>query len=138
MQSMWININLILFLGLESYIDYKTKHVNTLLCLIFSLIGLMYQAKNAGNIKNIYVGLFFIVLIYIFCLLTNGQIGIGDGYVIGTMAIFLGLEVVWIFVKALFICSILSIGLIFCKKINKKATIPFVPFLLMAYTINIF
>ncbi|NLL72778.1 MAG: hypothetical protein GX237_04555 [Clostridiales bacterium] len=65
---------------------------------------------------------------------TGGKIGVGDGLVICVTGIGLGF---WtnleLFVLALFIAAIFSIGLLAFRLADRKKSIPFLPFLFLSY-----
>ncbi len=66
--------------------------------------------------------------------ITGGQIGIGDGLIVSIMGIGLGFnEIAFILAYGLFGSGIFSIGLILFCKVNRKVTIPFIPFILLGY-----
>jgi leader peptidase (prepilin peptidase)/N-methyltransferase len=65
---------------------------------------------------------------------TRGQIGIGDGLIVSIIGIGLGFNrLAFMLVYGLFGAAIFSIGLIIFRKVNRKDTIPFIPFLLFGY-----
>jgi leader peptidase (prepilin peptidase)/N-methyltransferase len=65
---------------------------------------------------------------------TGGKIGIGDGLALSVTGMGLGF---WsnmeLFAIALSLAAVFSIGLIVFRKANRKKTIPFMPFLFIAY-----
>lgn len=67
---------------------------------------------------------------------TGGKIGMGDGMLLCISGIGLGF---WnnleLFAIGLFLAAIVSIVLLIMKKVNRKHSIPFVPFLFMGYLI---
>ncbi len=83
------------------------------------------------------------VLVGIFvCLLsrvTGGKIGFGDGLVLCVTGLALGF---WrnmeLFAVSLLAAALVSIALILLRKANRKTRIPFVPFLLFGYILQIF
>lgn len=68
---------------------------------------------------------------------TGGKIGMGDGYLLCVTGISLGF---WgnmeLFATALFTAALVSIVLLIFKLADRKKSIPFIPFLFLAYLIR--
>lgn len=98
-----------------------------LICLPF---GTTFDIGN--RIGGVMVGIAMILL----SKLTQGKIGIGDGLLLCVTGLLLGfwsnMELLAI---ALFVASVLSIVLLALRLVNRKHSIPFVPFLFVAYLI---
>lgn len=99
----------------------------TFICLPFC--GNM---SMAGRIAGVAVGAFVIL----FSLITGGKIGIADGILLCITGLGLGF---WgnmeLFCLALFMAAGLSIILLAMKKVNRKMSLPFIPFIFTGYII---
>ncbi|HHX12016.1 MAG TPA: prepilin peptidase [Clostridiales bacterium] len=77
------------------------------------------------------------LVVLLISLLTEGKIGMGDGFILCVTGISLGF---WnnleLFFIALILSAILSIILLAAKKVDRKQGIPFVPFIFMAFVIG--
>ena len=102
----------------------------TVLCLLF-----VEHPSIAGRIGGLSIGLAIVLL----SKLTAGKIGMGDGILLCITGIGLGF---WsnleLFGIALFLAAILSIVLLMLKMVDRKKSIPFVPFLFAGYIILAF
>lgn len=73
----------------------------------------------------------------IFGKLTGEQIGYGDGLIVIVTGLFLsGRENVSLFLIGLFLCAVSTTVLFFTGKITRRTTLPFVPFLAVAFLIQ--
>lgn len=79
-------------------------------------------------------GLVLGMLLFGISFLTGGALGKGDGIIIGIIGLNLGFPIVFsVFSGALLLAAVLAIVLIIFKKANRKTTLPFLPFLGVAY-----
>ena len=129
------SILLILWLGICSLQDIKKKSISIYyiiggFILLFIVSISLEQVSIVSRIAGGGIGLLLLALNP----LTKGQIGIGDGIIIGVIGICFGFTSnVSILLVALFFSAFISIILLVFKKVNRKQTIPFVPFLLLGY-----
>lgn len=83
-------------------------------------------------------GLFVGILVIGISWITKGKIGMGDGIILCVTGIGLGF---WtnmeLFAIALFLAAVISIFLLALGLTNRKKSIPFVPFMLVAYLIRL-
>jgi leader peptidase (prepilin peptidase)/N-methyltransferase len=133
--------------------------------IMMLIIGIMLLGAGIADIKSLRLSRFFIVAFLIVCigtvftnkspdiiaallgtlvgicalgvsLLSDGQIGRGDGFVIASLGLVLGfrgsLTVVCI---ASMIMCIVAVVLLILKKGNRKTKIPYIPALFAGYTI---
>ena len=125
---------LILWLVILSIEDIKHKKVSYLtivfgglLLFIFSIV--LGELTITNRIGGISFGLIIMLISYV----TRGQIGMGDGLIIAVIGLSFGLFMnLTLLTYGLFLSSITSILLLSFKKANKKSTIPFIPFILIA------
>jgi leader peptidase (prepilin peptidase)/N-methyltransferase len=125
---------LLLFCTIQDFVKMKVQvwvigmgGIVTLLYLPFA-----ESIDIAGRIGGLAIGLTVILLSKV----TAGKIGMGDGILLCITGIGLGF---WrnleLFGLALFLAAILSIFLLFMKRVDRKQSIPFIPFLFIGYLI---
>ncbi len=99
----------------------------TVVCLLFT-----DHSGIPSRIGGFTVGIVIVILSKI----TAGRIGMGDGLLLCITGLGLGF---WcnleLFGLALFLAAILSILLLILRRVNRKQSIPFVPFLFAGYLI---
>lgn len=101
---------------------------------IIGIAGLLFTSKEQVISSLLGAGIGF--WLFIFSKLLGGSIGEGDGLLLMSTGLLLGIkENVALFVIALFLACLFSILLILWKKAKACTTIPFVPFLLLAYAV---
>lgn len=104
--------------------------VLTFICLPF-----LDELSVADCIGGVSVGLITILISKI----TAGKIGMGDGIILCVTGVGLGF---WnnleLFGVALFLAAVLSIILMILRVVDRKKSIPFIPFLFAGYLIIIF
>lgn len=123
------------WLLLCSWQDMKKKKIPVALIGIGCLAILAYSFL-AGEITiwSRVAGLSLGVILLILNPVTGGQIGIGDGLIVGIIGAGLGFNrLAFILAYGLLGSAVFSIGLIIFRKADRKVTIPFVPFLLLGY-----
>jgi leader peptidase (prepilin peptidase)/N-methyltransferase len=124
-----------IWLCLCSLQDIKKKQINLLIITfgficIFALSILCIKISLINRLAGLFLGLLFLILNPI----TKGQIGIGDGLIICGMGLSFGFhQNSEILVLSLFGSALYSIILIIFKRVNRKKTIPFIPFLFLGY-----
>ena len=129
------SVLLILWLSICSWQDLKKKSISIFFIIggfILLFIGSLYSVQVSlisriagGGIGAVLLGL---------NPLTKGQIGLGDGIIIGIIGICFGfVSNTSILLVALFLSSVISAILLVFKKVDRKQTIPFVPFILLGY-----
>ncbi|MDF2542587.1 MAG: putative rane protein [Herbinix sp.] len=135
MEENIVKTGIILLLLLCSIQDMKKKKVSLwvvglgILCILF--LSLIYGTiSHADRIGGFAVGVSIVLL----SKATGGKIGMGDGLLLCATGIGLGL---WgnleLFAVALFIAAVVSIVLLIVGIVNRKTSIPFIPFLFMGY-----
>lgn len=127
-----------LFLIMNAILDYKYKQIPWMLSAGFAVIGiicvLIDSPINWWQFLGIIVGIGMILV----SICTKQAIGLGDGLVLVVIGLFMG---VWKALMILFIAGILVaiIGglMIVLKKGSLKTSLPFIPFLLVAYGVYV-
>ena len=126
---------IMIFLILSTLLDLRKKEVNISLCIIFALVGLIYEIFiSKTDILSIILGIIPGIFLMLTSIVTNEEIGKGDAVILGIIGIFLGLKKsILVLIYALFMTVIIGGILLLIRKKNKKYKIPFVPFILFSY-----
>lgn len=125
---------LFIWLLLCSLQDIKRKEISLLLiaigfALLFTISIIQGQLRIWERVIGFSLGLLLIILHKV----TRGQIGVGDGLILCVTGISLGFYMNSILlINSLFLSAIFSIIYIIIKKVNRKTTIPFIPFVFIA------
>lgn len=130
-----ISIIACIWLSLCSWQDIKKKRINIILIgsgFLILLIGTMLQGEL--SIMNRFAGLSLGIILLVLNPITRGQIGVGDGLIVSTTGFCLGFSKnAVLLVYALFGSAVISMVLLVIYRVNRKKSIPFVPFLLIGY-----
>lgn len=124
-----------IFLIIVAIQDLIAKKINVWIVIVCSvLLCICIPFCSSISLLNRIGGLTLGLLLILLSKATGGKIGMGDGLVICVTGIGFGF---WsnleLFALALLIASIFSIGLLIFKKVDRKKSIPFLPFLLISY-----
>lgn len=136
-NSILVNISYLLvalLLITESYFDIKTKKINIIFLLFFTVTGVAAALffKQNGVVSALLGALEGIILLGI-AYVTKEGIGYGDGMVILGTGLILGWRNnILMFFAGLLFSSLFSIILLIKDK-NRKKRIPFIPFLTLGY-----
>lgn len=125
---------LFIWLLLCSLEDLKRQEINIVLIGLGSgLLFLISIFLGELNFWDRFAGFVLGLIIIILHKVTREQIGLGDGLILCATGIALGFNTnVAILINSLLFSAVFSLIYIIIKKANKKTTIPFVPFVLLA------
>ena len=113
-----------------SYTDIKEKRIYLPLVIFFLISALLISGKC------FVMGLIPGMLLLIYSLLSSEKLGQGDAYMIMTEGLIRGCRENIILICAAFImAAVISAMLMVFGKVKKTDTLPFVPFLAIAYVI---
>ena len=122
-------------LGIIAYRDLRTKQISCLSLVLMAVLVLVLRMMFVedsmwSTLGGVAVGIsFFFISKY-----SRESVGYGDSWLILLLGIFLGgkmiMELVFV---ASFLAALYSIGYGFIRGWNRKNTIPFIPFLTLAY-----
>lgn len=137
MQNIIIDGIIGVMLGACSIQDIIHKKINTWLIVAGGLLlVLTLLILRPISITESLSGLPVGVLVMAISKATGGKIGMGDGMVLCVTGLWLGL---WgnmeLFAYALLAAAIVSVVLLALRLVNRKKSIPFIPFLLLGYLI---
>lgn len=136
MEQWLIRILLEMLLIVSSWLDIRKRQVSVKLLLLFALVGIgVYAYVQPVSLLSLAGGIAIGGILLLVSRLTNGGIGLGDGGLLCVTGIYIGFygNITLLF-SALLLAAVWSVLLIIIKKAGKKTEIPFVPFLLAAYT----
>ena len=129
------NVIVAIFLMIAAYSDWKTKRISVVLLSVATLIIVLFRLVFIRDtlwptLGGIVVGLSFLLISRV----TKEAIGYGDSWLILLLGIFMGgksiLEVIF---RSGFAAGIFGLLRGTILGWNKRQTIPFVPFLFIAY-----
>lgn len=129
------NIILVILLSICAIEDIKEKEVSMPIVLGAGALGIIVQyCLKIESVWSILGGMSVGVTMVVLSLLTRGKIGLGDGILLMTTGIYLGLKSNFILLSvALLGVALWGVMLIALKKISFQKEIPFVPFMWMGY-----
>ncbi|ROR23669.1 leader peptidase (prepilin peptidase)/N-methyltransferase [Mobilisporobacter senegalensis] len=131
----FVQILLGVILVISSIKDIKRRRISMSIIvpgIIILLICLPFR-NNISIVNGLFGTIVGISMIGI-GRLSRWQIGMGDGIVLILTGIGLGFwENAFLFLYALLLIFLFSVILLFLKKITKKTTLPFIPFIFLGY-----
>lgn len=122
----------LIIVAIQDLIAKKIKVWIVIVCSVLLCICIPFCPLI--SLLNRIMGLTLGLLLIFLNKATGGKIGMGDGLVICITGMAFGF---WsnleLFALALLIAAIFSIGLLIFKKVDRKKSIPFLPFLFLSY-----
>lgn len=133
------NMVLLGTLTISAYQDCREKQVYLYSMLITGIAGLlMHLLYHERTLTDLLAGAGIGAAVILFACMTRECIGIGDGAALMATGIFLGFwQNLQLFVTALFMSGFVALILLITKKKGRKYRLPFVPFLLAAYLMQL-
>lgn len=131
----------LLALTILSYMDLKRKEVSLWTLLVYGLMMIVnllcpFFTKDKIDLKELILSLSFMLILIIMSLLFKA-IAIADSITVGLVALTNGfLIALSSFFLAMLVAAVFSLIGLALKKLKRKATIPFIPFLLAGYLIS--
>lgn len=128
-------------LTILSYMDLKRKEVSLWALLVYGLMMIvnllcLFFTKDKIDLKELILSLSFMLILIIMSLLFKA-IAIADSITVGLVALTNGfLIALSSFFLAMLAAAVFSLIGLALKKLKRKATIPFIPFLLAGYLIS--
>lgn len=129
----------VIFLGIWLLVcsiqDVKRKEIHIALLLAGMITSIVLSIFLIDiSIESRIIGVFLGGTLIGLHFLSRGQIGIADGLIVSGLGLGLGFSISSaILLLSLFLSAVVSLFLIVLKKVKRKTTIPFVPFLFVAY-----
>ncbi len=128
-------------LTILSYMDLKRKEVSLWALLVYGLMMIvnllcLFFTKDKIDLKELILSLSFMLILIIMSFLFKA-IAIADSITVGLVALTNGfLIALSSFFLAMLAAAVFSLIGLALKKLKRKATIPFIPFLLAGYLIS--
>ncbi len=129
-------IFLVLIFIMGSFFDMKNKQLPRwfLGCGAAISFGLFLWEKPVG-IWEMLVGVSIGFILLLIGKVTREALGYGDGILLGLTGIQMGVGTIGVLSYGLILSAMVSLALLAVGKVNRKTTIPFVPFLGLGYGI---
>lgn len=117
----------------------KKKILVWIIALGAMLLGMCIPFCNNLTLVNRVGGITIGLGVIIVSKITRGKIGMGDGLILCVTGMGLGFWVnMELFFTALLAASVVSIILLALRLVNRKKSIPFIPFLLLGFIVTLF
>lgn len=130
------SICILSFLGINSYLDLRKGQISLCLTAFYAVLGILYIVLNRQQRLILLVGAVPGLLLLSAGKLSNGAVGMGDGLVVLVCGLYIGIwKVLEVVTLALLLAAVWAGFLMVFKKKGRKASFPFVPFLLAAYAV---
>lgn len=132
-------LSVLAMLGICSYEDMKSRQIQVKWIMVFSAAGILgtvfiWDRDMKDVLAAIAPGILFHILSYA----THGEIGKGDGMVLAAAGLFLSFTwILMVLMCAVIVSSGYALYLYLIRKKGGKYEIPFVPFLLFGFVVNL-
>lgn len=122
----------------QSVFDIKTKQLPLWITGIGAAIGILYWIMEGGFAFLHFTGIIPGLLCLVIAKASRQAIGYGDGLLLCMMGVYLKLgELIGVCLWAFTIAGIAALFLLITKKKKGKQEIPFVPFLLLGFILEV-
>ena len=124
----------LLFLLFSSFLDIRKREISIPVTLMFGLAGVAYSIKTGRTMTDYLIPLGIGILILGGSVLTRGQVGMGDGWMLLALGCMLRMEcyIQMACIGVLLAAAYSGVLMLVFRK-NRKTEIPLVPFLLLGY-----
>ena len=124
----------LLFLLFSSFLDIRKREISIPVTLLFGLAGVVYSVRTGRTMTDYLIPLGIGILILGGSVLTRGQVGMGDGWMLLALGCMLRMECyIQMACLGLLLAAAYSGVLMLVFRKNRKTEIPLVPFLLLGY-----
>lgn len=125
-------------LAINSILDLRRKRISLLVTIFYGLLGVGYQIATDKIGGWMVVSLLPGLLALFLAKLTKEKIGYGDGFILLALGCYLNIEeMVLVSMVAVCFAGILALILLVFFHKNRDYAIPFVPFLLCGYVLEV-
>ena len=134
-----MKVLLLLVLSGAAYQDYKEKEIDVRIPIFSAVIGCgLHLYFGEGRIQDILPGICVGIAFILLTGISGGAIGAGDGIMLMATGTFLGFwRNISMLMTALMFTSIAALYFMVVKKKGKDYRLPFLPFLLVAYLVEL-
>ena len=124
----------LLFLLFSSLLDIRKREISIPVTLLFGLAGVVYSVRTGRTMTDYLIPLGIGILILGGSVLTRGQVGMGDGWMLLALGCMLRMEcyIQMACIGVLLAAAYSGVLMLVFRK-NRKTEIPLVPFLLLGY-----
>ena len=124
----------LLFLLFSSFLDIRKRVISIPVTLLFGLAGVVYSVRTGRTMTDYLIPLGIGILILGGSVLTRGQVGMGDGWMLLALGCMLRMECyIQMACIGMLLAAAYSGVLMLVFRKNRKTEIPLVPFLLLGY-----
>ena len=124
----------LLFLLFSSFLDIRKREISIPVTLLFGLAGVVYSVRTGRTMTDYLIPLGIGILILGGSVLTRGQEGMGDGWMLLALGCMLRMECyIQMACIGMLLAAAYSGVLMLVFRKNRKTEIPLVPFLLLGY-----
>ena len=124
----------LLFLLFSSFLDIRKREITIPVTLLFGLAGVVYSVRTGRTMTDYLIPLGIGILILGGSVLTRGQVGMGDGWMLLALGCMLRMECyIQMACIGMLLAAAYSGVLMLVFRKNRKTEIPLVPFLLLGY-----
>lgn len=124
----------LLFLLFSSFLDIRKREISIQVTLLFGLAGVVYSVRTGRTMTDYLIPLGIGILILGGSVLTRGQVGMGDGWMLLALGCMLRMECyIQMACIGMLLAAAYSGVLMLVFRKNRKTEIPLVPFLLLGY-----
>ena len=124
----------LLFLLFSSFLDIRKREISIPVTLLFGLAGVVYSVRTGRTMTDYLIPLGIGILILEGSVLTRGQVGMGDGWMLLALGCMLRMECyIQMACIGMLLAAAYSGVLMLVFRKNRKTEIPLVPFLLLGY-----
>lgn len=123
----------------SSWTDIRRREISGRALMIFGVVGLLFtyigiQLEGFLFCTGILLGLFLMVL----SVLTQGELGMGDGLLVLVIGLFLGGEkTLAVLLTGMLLAALFSMTMLVARGFMRRHPFPFVPFLLGGFALNL-
>ena len=124
----------LLFLLFSSFLDIRKREISIPVTLLFGLAGVVYSVRTGRTMTDYLIPLGIGILILGGSVLTRGQVGMGDGWMLLALGCMLRMECyIQMACIGMLLAAAYSGVLMLVFRKNRKTEITLVPFLLLGY-----
>ena len=124
----------LLFLLFSSFLDIRKREISIPVTLLFGLAGVVYSVRSGRTMTDYLIPLGIGILILGGSVLTRGQVGMGDGWMLLALGCMLRMECyIQMACIGMLLAAAYSGVLMLVFRKNRKTEIPLAPFLLLGY-----
>lgn len=134
---MWKDVLLWIFLAVNTVMDLKTHKINIVSCVLFGMLGIVIAiiCRNPDWI-SMAVGLAVGAYLLVFALMTREAVGLGDGFVVAAVGIWMGGgRTLAVLMGGFVAAAVFGLIRICAGKATGKSELAFVPFFTFSYAV---